>query len=151
MNEKREAGIALLYGTKILLVFQRASLLWGIPKGNKKDGEDLYACALREFYEETGVIITGYDEYIGKLKIGNITCFIFETLEKYVPIPIHTEEIIRAEWMYINNVKHLRHNGSLRDWFSVNAIRRRNDKDIVKIEIIVYDTGKVNLLLMMNL
>jgi 8-oxo-dGTP pyrophosphatase MutT (NUDIX family) len=148
-KQKQEAGIILLYATKILLVFQRASNLWGIPKGTKKDDEDLYSCALRELHEETGIVITNYDRYVGKLKLGNITAFMFETLEKYVPIPIHTDEILKAEWMYINNIKYLRHNISIRDWFSVNEIRKNKniDRTIINVEIKVTDTGDVNLIL----
>ena len=46
---------------------------WGPPKGTVEDGEDLWTGALREFTEETGVILEGTEEdyqYLGPIKQG---------------------------------------------------------------------------------
>jgi len=56
------AGIALVRGTKILLVhptgasWQKRTV--GIPKGSIKDGETELEAALRETFEETGILLT---------------------------------------------------------------------------------------------
>lgn len=55
------AGIAILWGTKILLIhptnssWQKRTL--GIPKGGIDDGESTLAAAIRETFEETGIRI----------------------------------------------------------------------------------------------
>ena len=56
MPSKRiTAGVILLHGEKILLVLQRVTKKWGLPKGGKLENENIFSCALRELYEETGV------------------------------------------------------------------------------------------------
>jgi predicted NUDIX family NTP pyrophosphohydrolase len=57
----RTAGVAILYGNKILLVHPTGGS-WktgtcGIPKGGIEDGEDEVDAALRETYEETGITL----------------------------------------------------------------------------------------------
>jgi len=55
------AGLAIVYGTKVLLVhptnssWQKRTL--GIPKGGLEPGESELAAAIRETYEETGILI----------------------------------------------------------------------------------------------
>jgi 8-oxo-dGTP pyrophosphatase MutT (NUDIX family) len=61
MSKIRKAGILLVNPSgKLLLVKQRESQMWGIPKGkmNSQDKDDLWNCARRELYEETGVDVT---------------------------------------------------------------------------------------------
>lgn len=57
----RAAGVAILYNNKILLVHPTGGS-WktgtcGIPKGKIEDGEDEIDAALRETYEETGIVL----------------------------------------------------------------------------------------------
>lgn len=62
-NTPRDAaGVAVLYGSKILLVHP-ANGSWvrpimGIPKGGIEPGEDLLEAALRELKEETGITVS---------------------------------------------------------------------------------------------
>ena len=50
------AGVLLHNGKKILLVCEKASKLWGIPKGHQEDNESYYDCWKRELKEETGIV-----------------------------------------------------------------------------------------------
>lgn len=56
------AGVALLYGKKILLVHPTHGSwvrpIMGIPKGGVEAGEDLMEAALRELREETGISLS---------------------------------------------------------------------------------------------
>lgn len=83
------AGIVLLYNNKILLIHPTNSS-WvtgtcGIPKGKLEKGEDPFDGAIREFAEETGIVLT-QDQiskepynivfYNGTKKIGQLIYFI---------------------------------------------------------------------------
>jgi predicted NUDIX family NTP pyrophosphohydrolase len=69
---RRSAGIVLhrsgAAGLEVLLVHpggpfwaKKDAGAWSIPKGEYEDGEDLLACALREFEEETGTRLASDD------------------------------------------------------------------------------------------
>ena len=77
MNCKRSGALIINSNMdKCLMVFQKSSLLWGIPKGQKEENEDCYICMVREVKEEVGL-------NLNKLK--------FEILES---ITIHNESYI---------------------------------------------------------
>ena len=66
------AGIAYIVGDELLCV-QSTSGRWGIPKGHRHIGESPEDGALREFTEETQIIINGFDlelSHIAKKKNG---------------------------------------------------------------------------------
>ena len=50
-----KAGVAIYSNNVILLVFQKASKCWSIPKGHTNDNESSSACWRRELNEETGL------------------------------------------------------------------------------------------------
>ena len=56
-------GVVLIYQEKILLVKHTKAYGGGysIPKGGLEKGEDIRSCALREFIEETGIILQDED------------------------------------------------------------------------------------------
>jgi len=58
---------------------------WSIPKGEIEDEEDLKNTALREFEEETGIVLTDEDKekifYLGEVKSKNKIVYVF-ALEK---------------------------------------------------------------------
>ena len=45
-------------GYRILIVNQRVGQYWGLPKGHVEAGEDIFASAMREVREETGIDLT---------------------------------------------------------------------------------------------
>jgi ADP-ribose pyrophosphatase YjhB (NUDIX family) len=59
MDTDRKAGIAIFNSksTHILLVKQKASSKWGIPKGHLKKTEPTWNGVLRELSEETGLFL----------------------------------------------------------------------------------------------
>lgn len=60
-SSKDTAGIAIIYGKKILLVHPTNGSwnrpIMGIPKGRIEEGEDIKAAAIRETSEEIGITI----------------------------------------------------------------------------------------------
>jgi mRNA-decapping enzyme subunit 2 len=113
MNCKR-AGALILNADmdKCLMVFQKSSLLWGIPKGQKEEDEDCYICMVREVKEEVG------------LNLNNLKFEILESItihdESYVyiiklfldPLPIcsppfedgnDNHEIEKIEWVNLED------------------------------------------------
>jgi predicted NUDIX family NTP pyrophosphohydrolase len=58
---------------------------WSIPKGEIENEEDLKNAAIREFEEETGMVLTDEDKekifYLGEVKSKNKTVYVF-ALEK---------------------------------------------------------------------
>jgi 8-oxo-dGTP pyrophosphatase MutT (NUDIX family) len=88
------AGIAILYGTKLLLVhptnasWQKRTI--GIPKGSIESGESELEAAIRETFEETGIQIRpeqlepachSIDVYRGQSVIGAIHYYICRITE----------------------------------------------------------------------
>lgn len=49
--------------THMLIVYQRQSGKWGFPKGHAHPKETLLECALRELYEETGLLLLQCEDY----------------------------------------------------------------------------------------
>lgn len=54
---RKTAGLLVYHNDKILLVRQRATLKYSIPKGEIKENESTLEAAIRETYEETGLLI----------------------------------------------------------------------------------------------
>ena len=53
---KRAGALILNHGmNKCLMVFQKSSKLWGVPKGQKEKNEDSFVCMVREVKEEVGL------------------------------------------------------------------------------------------------
>jgi ADP-ribose pyrophosphatase YjhB (NUDIX family) len=50
---------------KTILLSKTATTKWEMPKGSINEGETMIDCAMREFYEETGISDTYYDVLYG--------------------------------------------------------------------------------------
>ena len=106
-----KAGVILFdkHFKKILIVKNNGYGMknkWGVPKGHIEDKEYPYQCAMREFYEETGIQIniSKYSKnYINS--INNTTYYIFHTKENIAINPIDTTEILAADFHYINRIR----------------------------------------------
>jgi len=64
------AGVVVIFRNKILLVLGKYAQKWGIPKGEVLDNEQIIDAAVRELYEETGLII---DEDIKNLLVPSFS------------------------------------------------------------------------------
>jgi ADP-ribose pyrophosphatase YjhB (NUDIX family) len=108
---KKAAGLAIIYDKKILLVHPTNSpdkRSYSIPKGLIEEGESALDCAIRETFEETGLLISKEQiinfphkcSYIKNgVKIKEITYFIVY-LDKidYLVIPKDKLQLDEVDW-----------------------------------------------------
>ena len=57
----RSGTIILDIKNKKVLLIQSYKKFWGLPKGHKEDNETLIECAIRETFEETGIVLKKED------------------------------------------------------------------------------------------
>lgn len=132
---------------KCLMVFQKSSKLWGVPKGRKEDYEDNYLCMIREVKEEVGL-------NLNKIKLEVLdSVFIHKKALIYIikifldPLPIcsppfedgkENHEIEKIEWVplheaYTRKVNSITKNAfaSLRKYISSrnNSLIKSNKYD----------------------
>jgi 8-oxo-dGTP pyrophosphatase MutT (NUDIX family) len=114
MDNCKRAG-ALILNTdmdKCLMVFQKKSMLWGIPKGHKEDNEDNYVCMIREVNEEIGLNLNNIKFEILESLIVNSDSFIYIIKLLLDSLPIcsppfeygnDNHEIEKIEWVTLND------------------------------------------------
>ena len=122
MIMKKTCGIVYLNQNldKILLVknknWFKNKFFWSIPKGGcEKIDQNIEDCALREFYEETGICVN----LIGKKKI-RLSFIIWDKIKLYLFVYIQNkldrinnnitnlEEISEKKWIPVRNLKKLK-------------------------------------------
>ena len=102
--------------TQFLVVRGKDSGIWSFPKGRMDENEDEEVCAIREVYEETGIVISSL-EGKNKLKIGRNTYFIIyvDTIDEYNQFNIKdTYEVDVVEWKTFSELKGLSCNKDIR-------------------------------------
>jgi 8-oxo-dGTP pyrophosphatase MutT (NUDIX family) len=102
--------------TKFLVVRGKDTGIWSFPKGRIDEDEDEEVCAIREVYEETGILI---DSLKGneRIKIGRNTYFILyvDDINKYNTFNIKdTFEVDIVEWKAFSELKLLTCNKDIR-------------------------------------
>jgi len=122
MNTTKQTHCAggLIYNAKneIIIVNQNHDS-WSLPKGHIDPGETALEAAIREIYEETGLINPTYIKSLGsygRYRIGldgkddlseykTIQMFLFTSnIKKIIPVdPINPE----AKWVNVNTASHL--------------------------------------------
>lgn len=113
MNNLKKAG-ALILGNDLkncLMVFQKSSKLWGIPKGQRENKEDSFICMLREVREEIGLNLNHIKyEILGNIIYKESCIYIIKLCLDILPIlspPFEkgneNHEISRIEWVKIKN------------------------------------------------
>jgi 8-oxo-dGTP pyrophosphatase MutT (NUDIX family) len=123
MNKCKRAGALILNINmdKCLMVFQKSSMLWGIPKGQKEDNEDTYVCMIREVKEEVGLNLNDIKFEILESIIVNSDSFIYIIKLLLDSLPVCSPpfengndnyEIEKIEWVTLNDA-YLRHNNSV--------------------------------------
>lgn len=105
----RRAGIAIIdcHCNNILLVKQKESLKWGIPKGHLKQKESAWRGALRELSEETGIVLKR-NSYIRRkrpIHIDANSLYIVQLKSEYHRFRPDCVEILEIEWRPICHLK----------------------------------------------
>ncbi len=113
MVQCKRAGALILNNNmdKCLMVFQKSSRLWGIPKGHKEKNEDSYVCMIREVREEVGLNLNNIKFEILKSGMVQTGSFIY-IIRLYLNIlPIcsppfengkDNHEIEKIEWVNLD-------------------------------------------------
>jgi len=131
---KKTCGIVYLnkFYNKILLVKNKNWLtekfIWSLPKGTFEKCKDksVEDCALREFSEETNLILHKNSKRNLKLstKLNNVQLYIFIYVENnlnYISTrnQINRNEICDIRWISINNLKNLKNSN-----YSIKFIKK---------------------------
>lgn len=98
------AGVYLHNSKMVLLVHQRASNMWGFPKGCKETNECDNDCWKRELFEETGIRLVQHEvkKSFCTLKYNIVE---IKLLTDDLPVPsLKDNEIADAKWVSFDNV-----------------------------------------------
>lgn len=107
-----ECGVILLdkNSKKVLIIFQKESLKWGLPKGHLKEIEKInnlyYDCAKRELLEETGIMINNHKhKNLGTFIIRDKLFYVLQ-LSREIALykPIDTVEIGAIKWLELSEI-----------------------------------------------
>ena len=120
MDRTKRAG-AIIYNTtceEIIVIMNRWSAYnlefkWGCPKGHRKDGESILDCAIREVFEETGLLfkITSKTPYIC---LSDTIYYMFR-VPNVIKLQTHDDkEICEICWKSFDELAHLNKNRALR-------------------------------------
>jgi len=115
MTTYKRSGAIILNNdlTKCLMVFQKSSSFWGIPKGSKLNiNEDNFICMIREVKEEVGLDLNHIKfEILGNVIVHSET-YIYIIKIFLDPLPIcsppledgeENHEIEKIEWVLLND------------------------------------------------
>lgn len=103
---------------KILLVQSRLKA-WGCPKGSINEGETVKECAIRELWEETGIIVGSgdLDDSTCCTIFGKATYFYKEMKECHISVPnILGNDVSGYTWIKMSCL----HNMILNNWIWLN-------------------------------
>lgn len=101
---------------KILLVQSRGQM-WGPPKGTMQDNETVEQCAIREVFEETGILLTT-SQFKDQTIVKNKAMYF-------------TTEIKETEIYPQNHIKDNDANGI--GWFNVECLEKLHNENKIKI------------------
>jgi len=101
-NDSDDTGGVLYYwNDKVLLCLGESSGKWHIPKGHIQIGEEPLAGSVREFTEETQIVLNGIPELVNtykKEKGGEFYLYVLKGNTKFIP-RINHEHI---DWGYFD-------------------------------------------------
>ena len=117
-------------GVEFLLVLpSKNTSSWGFPKGHCEDGETIEEAAVRETYEETGVVsrllyelppIFGSNPREEKV----VHCFMARQLNEGVDPSPQQNEVVQAQWFPIEKLPEVHPYQKPLVQFAINAIKR---------------------------
>lgn len=80
---------------------------WNFFKGKKEEDETIFDTAIREFHEETGVMLEGYEELEAYFYQNNkkkfVGIFLVNWENKTTDFEFHYREIFDTAWLDINS------------------------------------------------
>jgi 8-oxo-dGTP pyrophosphatase MutT (NUDIX family) len=152
-DEINQCGVILLNGFSsplVLLIFQKASQKWGLPKGHLTDREkyrkDYYLCAKRELFEETGIYLsTNKHKYWGSVLLNNKMFYVIQIFKDYIYVnPIDKNEISKYKWYPIfeleNFVKNNNCNRTIKDlMYKMREFQKPRENNYNKLEYKNFD------------
>lgn len=94
------------YG-RILLVQGRSTQKWSLPKGKINPNETFMECAIRETYEETGVILP--NKIVPRFTFTAGRYFLYYVDQEFTLQPQDKKEIMDARWVSEDDLKNLAH------------------------------------------
>ena len=101
---------------KMVLLIQSKGHLWGAPKGSCEPSESLFECALRELYEETGLVLS-IQKYYYYIKIYDNSYYYLLELNNYDNISIQRHiddnDVSGIGWFKIECIKKLYENAHI--------------------------------------
>ena len=101
-----KSGVLIHNDTKVLLVHQKISGLWSIPKGHSLPGENTGECWKRELFEETGLkYIPSGTVHRNKHRYNGYSITVIRIYTKNLP-PVYPndDEIVTVKWVNIKDV-----------------------------------------------
>lgn len=132
---------------KLLVVYQRASRKWGLPKGHMNQNEisnnDKLTCSKREILEETGLNLNlTPNTVIGKENMNNKLFYIYKlgcSAENLRLSPEDKNEILHVVWLNLETINKFINsnacNRSLREFnkrrLKIKKKMCKNDKNIM--------------------
>lgn len=98
------------FGRSVLIIFQRESQKWGLPKGHvepNKEGTNYFECAKRELEEETGIMMNLIKyRRIGSCVIRNKLFYIVQLMKDIHNLrPIDNSEIGGIQWLNVEQMR----------------------------------------------
>lgn len=95
-------------GESVLIIFQRESQKWGLPKGhvNPNEGSNYFECAKRELEEETGIMMNLIKyRRVGTCVIRNKLFYIVQLMKDIHHLrPIDHSEIGGIQWLNVQRI-----------------------------------------------
>lgn len=142
-NKNIECGgiIVNCDSSHLLIVYQKASRKWGLPKGhmnfNEIKNNYKLECSKREVLEETGINLDKVKHYnLGKENMNNKLFYIYKLIPKNIFLkPEDENEIGDIQWLHMNDIELFVHryacNRSLREFNKRKTkIKRKISKSI---------------------
>jgi mRNA-decapping enzyme subunit 2 len=109
MIHRNECGVVLLNSSsdRVLVVLQRSSKKWGLPKGHQEAEESAYTCAVRELYEETGVQLAQIPHKVIAEEPGNNRLYVIIKLLRPIRTtrPVDRNEILDTKWISLKSLE----------------------------------------------
>ena len=109
-RSKKVSGVIVISkDNNILLVKGREKNKWSFPKGHLKGNETIHQCALRECYEETGLILNNHNyAYTSKLASGEY--YVYRNIDEVILKTHDINEICDLGWISLASMMNMRTN-----------------------------------------